>query len=169
MENVKEKKSIFKKWWFWLIIALIVVIIISSSSGSETPTNEGGNQPSAEQSSSTTETQKPAETVSYEKVELQTMLNELKSNALKAEKTYKDKNVELVGKISNFDSDGKYISIEPVNADEWNFDRVQCYIKDDAQLDFLLEKEVGDSITVKGKIKSIGEVLGYSLNIDEVF
>ena len=75
----------------------------------------------------------------------------------------------MVGKISNFDSDGKYISIEPVNADEWNFDRVQCYIKDDAQLDFLLEKEVGDSITVKGKIKSIGEVLGYSLNIDEVF
>ena len=36
-----------------------------------------------------------------------------------------------------------------------------CYIKDD-------EKNVGDTVTVKGKVKSIGEVLGYQLDIKEV-
>ena len=44
-----------------------------------------------------------------------------------------------------------------------------CYIKTEAHEEFLIEKNVGDTITIKGKVKSIGEVLGYSIDIDEVF
>ena len=84
-------------------------------------------------------------------------------------KTYQNKYVEVKGNIANFDSDGSYISIEPVNADPFDFISVMCYIKNDSQLDFLLEKSVGDTVTIKGKITSVGEVLGYSIKIEEVY
>ena len=43
-----------------------------------------------------------------------------------------------------------------------------CYIKNDSQKEFLVEKSVGDIITIKGQVKSIGEVMGYSIDIKEV-
>ena len=168
----KKKKSIFKKWWFWVIAVVAVVAIAGGSSGGDDVTEDAkpGEQSEVQTQSdhiaSTEKKEEPA--ITYEKIDLQTMLDELKSNALKAEKTYSKKHIEVVGKIANFDSDGSYITIEPVNADEWNFDTVMCYIKNDGQLDFLLEKAVGDQVTIRGQITSIGEVLGYSLNIIEV-
>jgi RecJ-like exonuclease len=150
-------KKLVKKWYFWVIV-VIVIIAVACTSNSEETTQDDSTQ------SETT----AAATLEYDVVDLQQMLDDLSSNALKAEKTYQGKYIEVVGKIKNFDSDGNYISIEPVNADEWNFETVMCYIKNEAQLNFLLEKAVGDTITIKGKITSIGEVLGYSLNIDEI-
>ena len=150
----KVKKPIYKKWWFWAIIA-VVIIAVGSSAGNEPATSD-------------TNTGKVAEEIVYEVANLQTMFDELHGNALKAEKTYNNKYVEVTGKISNFDSDGSYINIEAVNANEWNLDTAMCYIKNDDQLNFLLEKNVGDIVTIKGKIKSVGEVLGYSIDINEV-
>ncbi len=96
------------------------------------------------------------------------MFEDLKSNAMKAESNYQDKYVEFSAKIKTFDSDGKYISVEPTNADEWNFETATCNIKDDAQKNLLIEKNAGDVVTIKGKVTSIGEVLGYSIEIIEV-
>ena len=97
------------------------------------------------------------------------MFDDLDANAMKAESTYNNKYVEFSCKIANFDSSGKYIGVEPVNASEWNFITAICYIKNDNQKSFLIEKNVGDVITIKGKVKSIGELLGYSLDIKEVY
>ena len=107
-------------------------------------------------------------TKTYEEVDIQVMLDALDSNALKAEKDYQGKYVKITGKIANFDSDGRYISIESVDASEWNFVTVMCYIKTDEQRNFLMEKSKGDTVVIKGKITSVGEVLGYSLNIEEI-
>lgn len=111
----------------------------------------------------------PAEEIVYEVVDLQTMFDDLDGNAMKAETKYQKKYVEFECKINSFDSDGSYISVEPVNASEWNFTTAMCYIKNDTQKEFLIEKSVGDSITIKGKVKSIGEVLGYTIDINEVY
>lgn len=158
-------KSIFKKWWFWVIIFVVAIAIIGSSTDSTESAADSA-------VTDTTATETPAvdttSTVVYEKVDLQQMLDDLDTNALKAEKTYQDKYIQIACKIANFDSDGKYISVEPVNASEWNFITAMCYIKNDAQLDFLLEKSVGDTVTIEGKVISIGEVLGYSINIDQI-
>lgn len=167
VENKPVKKPIFKKWWFWVIIAVVVLVIIGSSGGSES-----GETPSGGADSTQSEVDSPSkqeEKINYEKVDLKTMMDDLDANALKAEKTYQDKYVEVVGKIVNFDSDGAYISIQPVDANEWSFDSVQCNIENDAQRDFLLEKKTGDTVTIKGQIVSIGEVLGYSVEIAEVY
>lgn len=81
----------------------------------------------------------------------------------------KNKNIEFTAKIKSFDSDGKYITVEPENADEWNFETAMCYMKNDEQKNYLIEKNAGDVITVKGTVKSIGELLGYSIDIAEVY
>ena len=155
--GAKNKKPIFKKWWFWVLVVIVIAIIGSS----------GGNDSSENSSQGTDTTQ--SEEIIYESVDLGIMIDELNDNALKAEKTYNNKRIEFEGKISNFDSDGSYISVKPQNADAWNFYTAMCYIKNDEQLNFLLEKNVGDIVTIKGKVKSVGEVLGYSIDIAEVY
>lgn len=106
--------------------------------------------------------------IQYEQVGLQDMLDELNTNALRAEAKYQDKHIEITGKIKLFDSDGKYIAIVPCGASDWSFDTVQCYLTDPTHKAFLLEKNVGDVVTIKGKVSSIGEVLGYSVKIAEI-
>ena len=159
VQETKKKKSLFKRWWFWVIIGFVLTVIVIGSSGNDSTVNSTPSDDNAP-------TQKVE--IVYEPVDLRTMLDELDENALKAERTYQDMYVEIVGRIRNFDSDGSYISIEPVNADAWDFTTVTCYIKNDDQLDFLLEKSVGDTVTIQGQITSIGEILGYSINIATV-
>lgn len=155
--GAKNKKPLYKKWWVW-VLAVVVIAVIGSAGGNDS--NEGTSQ-----GNTTTQT----EEIVYEIVDLGVMIDELNNNAMKAEKTYQNKHIEFAAKISSFDSDGDYVSVEPVNADAWNLYTAMCYIKNDEQLNFLLEKNVGDTVTIKGKVKSIGEVLGYSIDIAEVY
>ena len=43
---------------------------------------------------------------------------------------------------------------------------IQCYIKNDEQKKAVSEMNVGQDIIVRGKCTDVGEVLGYSLDID---
>lgn len=153
----KIKKPIYKKWWFWVLIVVIIAIVGGSSGDNETSTN------------TTDKTSKTEDQIVYEIVDLQTMFDDLRGNAMKAETKYQKKYVEFECEINSFDSDGSYISVEPVGAGEWNFTTAMCYIKNDSQKEFLVEKNVGDTITIKGRVKSIGEVMGYSIDINEVY
>ena len=75
--------------------------------------------------------------------------------------------MELTGRLNVIDSSGKYISFVPTD-DEFAIMGVQCYIKTEEQKAAVMEMSIGDTLVVKGKIKDVGEVLGYSLDIDEV-
>ena len=152
----KVSKPIFKKWWFWAIIVIIIIAISGGSADDAGKTDTSSNE---------TKTEAP---IVYEAQDLSVMFEDLKSNAMKAEEKYKNKNIEFSAKINNFDSDGKYIGVKAVNSDEWDFNSAMCYIKNDKQKEFLINKNIGDTITIKGKVKSIGEVLGYSIDIAEV-
>lgn len=161
----KVKKPFYKKWWFWCLVVVVVIAVVSSSGNSdEAPIT--GDEVAATGGETVSD---KTEEIQYELVDLQTMFDDLDANAMKAENNYKKKYVEFECKIKSFDSDGTYISVEPVNASEWNFITAMCYIKNDTQRSFLIEKNVGDRIKVKGKVKSIGEILGYSIDINEVY
>lgn len=43
-----------------------------------------------------------------------------------------------------------------------------CYIKSDEQLDKVKELSTGDDVTVGGKVTGIGEIMGYSIDIDYI-
>jgi len=161
--KAKSKKPFYKKWWFWVIIAIAVIVMASGSDDNRSEASNGNSAVVDTDASPDMDT-----TPTYVDVDLQTMLDDLNANALKAEKTYQNQLVAVTGKIANFDSDGAYITIEPVSADEWNFETVMCNIQDDTQLDFLLKKSVGDVVTIKGEVTDIGEVLGFIICIDEL-
>ena len=151
----KKQGGIFK----WIVVVVVAIALISSFTGGDDETKK---------TSSSAETNKKEEQViEYTACTVGEMMDMLENNALKAETTYKDKYVEVTGRLSTIDSDGKYISLLPVD-DEWAIIGVQCYIKTDEQKSHVAEMSTGDTITVRGKITQIGEVLGYSLNIDSI-
>ena len=163
--NCRKKQGGILKW---IIVVIIAIVAISAFTGGDDETKKD-NTPSETKKESTSDenNQKEEQIIEYTTCTVDEMMEMLESNALKAETTYQDKYVEVTGKLSTIDSDGKYISLTPVH-DEWAFNGVQCYIKTDEQKSQVAEMSTGDTITVKGKITSIGELLGYSLDIDSI-
>ena len=140
------------------VLCCVAVLVICMAHPNDL---KGGDQASNPTNAATTSPQ-----IQYEKVDLQAMLDELDANALRAEETYQDKYIEIIGEIISFDSDGKYISIVPCGGSVWS-EWVQCFT-DPTQKAFLLEKNVGDVVTIRGEVVTIGEVLGYQIDIAEI-
>ena len=91
----------------------------------------------------------------------------LENNAAAAQDTYKGKYFEITGRLGTIDSDLKYISLLSTT-DDWDLVGVHCTIKNQATKDVVKTLSKDQTITVKGKITDVGEVLGYYLNIDEI-
>jgi len=155
--GVKVKKPFYKKWWFIIFAAIIVIAVISSS---------GGNNNTSNSDDSVTK-QSDKKEIEYTEYSVAQMISDLEENALKAENTYKNKYVKITGELTNIDSGGKYISLYADN-DSFSLHSVQCYIKSDEQKNAVMNMSIGDTITVKGKVTDIGEILGYQLNIDSI-
>ena len=132
----------------------------SSSSSNETTTNNNDN------GSKVTETTKPAEKT-YTKVSVDDLEEALENNAASAKDTYKGKYLEITGKLGTIDSDLKYISLDSMTK-EIDFTGIHCTIKDNQTKETVKTLSKGQTIIVKGKIKDVGEVLGYYLDIDEI-
>ncbi len=92
---------------------------------------------------------------------------DLESNAAAAKDKYMDKYVEITGELSNIDSDGNYISLTDPG-DEWDLVGIMCYIETDEQLDKVKALSTGDDVTVGGKVTNVGEIIGYSIDIDYI-
>ena len=103
----------------------------------------------------------------YIETTAQELLDALNNNALKAQNTYKDQMLSISGKLSNIDASGKYINIEPEN-DSFSLSSIQCYIKSDDIKNIVSQLSIGDSLVIKGKCKDVGEVLGYSIDIESI-
>lgn len=161
--GAKNPKPIYKKWWFWVLLVLIIGGIGGAAGGGKKSSSPVAQveEKQTEQSSSQSSPQAEPSYVSYT---VDQLMDDLNSNALKAQETYKGKYVSLSGKLSNVDSSGKYISITAAN-DSFAIIGVQCYIKSSDQKEKIMSMTTGDLITVRGQIKDVGEVLGYSLDI----
>ena len=150
------------------VAAVVVIGIIGVASGGgsngDTKSKTGAAAEAGAKVTTAETTTAPIEYIIYS---VDDMMSDLKANALKASEKYKDQYVEITGKLSNIDSSGKYIDLKPAN-DEFVILGVQCYIKNDDQKNKVMEMSKGDTVTLKGKITKVGEVMGYSLNIDEI-
>ena len=94
------------------------------------------------------------------------LVDELENNALNAKDSYEGRNVEITGRVEVIDASGKYICLYPVD-NEWSFISVQCFVVNKEQINYIKKISNGDIITLRGKITSVGEILGYALNIHE--
>ena len=152
----KVKKPIYKKWWFWLIV-VIVVVAISSSSNDTNTTNPTSSSTSTESN----------ETIEYTVVDIDELEDALTNNAAAAKDKYKGKYVEIKGRLGTIDADLKYISLLSIT-DEWDFSGIHCSIKNNEQKEVVKTLSKDQTITIKGKITDVGEVLGYYLDIIEI-
>lgn len=97
------------------------------------------------------------------------MLDDLESNALKAENTYKNQYIQFTGYLDQIDSSGAYITVKALDADEWDFmDYIECGIETEEQKNAIMEMNSGDKVTVKGKVTMVGDVLGYYVDMDSI-
>ena len=104
---------------------------------------------------------------SYAEADIDVLLNDAKNNAAKANKDYKGKYVKIVnGDVFNIESNAKYISIE--GSDPYTLIHVQCYPKNDQVKDAMINLSKGQTVTVYGKITDVGEIMGYSLDMDKI-
>lgn len=179
-KNGRELKEDVPYFFAWIIIAAIIVIFIfgavngtdnNGDTTSDTNITSGETATDTNAASGKTENKTQDNTkevnIEYLDVTVDELAAELRDNALRAEQNYNNKYVAVRGKLSNIDSSGKYISIEELY-NEFSFDRIQCYIKNPEQKEIVVNLNNGDYITVYGKITRVGEVLGYSLDIDDI-
>ena len=160
--GAKNKKPIYKKWWFYAILVIILLGGMLSQGDGNTSLE---NKASDSHDSSAITAPSPVQYTHYKVTELFDVLNE---NALNAKNMYKGQYVELEGYLGTIDSDGKYIAIDAGDDMDYLFESIQCYMKSDEQKQIVMSLKSGDPIIIRGRITDVGEVLGYTLNIDSI-
>lgn len=148
----------------WVVLAVVAVGVIGAVGG-----NSDSNTTSSSSTSAKTESAKEVDTpvpIEYTAVSVNDMMSDLDSNAMGASDKYKGKYLEITGKLSNIDAAGKYIDL--MADGDFEIIGVQCYIKNDDQKSKIASMSKGDTVTLKGKCTDVGEVLGYSLDIEEI-
>ncbi len=167
--GAKNKKPLFKRPWFIILVIIVVLGIIGGAMSGGDDSSAPADDQSADQvlqDESKDEGDVKEEKIEYESVTADQMMDDLDSNAAAAKDTYDGKYVAVSGKLGTIDSDGAYIDVMP--DDEYAFLGVTCYIQNDDQLEQVKSLNAGDSLTVKGKVTDVGEVLGYYLDIDSI-
>ena len=168
-----RKKQGMPKWLIVLIVIVLLAIIGSAAGGSgsksaeQTKTTSNVSDDASAETTTTKQNTSDEAAISYTAVDVSTMMDELKDNAMKAEDKYNGQYLEITGKLSNIDSKGKYIDLVS-DSDDFAIMGVQCYIKDDDQKEKVMEMSKDQIVTIKVKIKDVGEVMGYSADIQEI-
>ena len=154
--GAKNKKPIWKRVWVWILAVIILVAAIGGMTG-----NSNTNDSSSSADIDNSAIQEP---VNYIAVSVADMMDMLNANALKAENTYNGQYLEITGRLNVIDSDGSYIALY---GGDFDFIGVQCYVKNDEQLNFVMNMVTGDTYTVRVKITDVGEIIGYQADIIE--
>lgn len=149
--NCRKKQSGKLKW---IILAIVILCVVGAITG--------GSEDGASKMEATTEKKK----VEYQECSVDQMMRDLEDNAASASETYKGKYLKITGRLGNIDSDMAYIGLYP--DDDLAITGVQCYIQNDKQEEAVKKMSKGDEVTLKGKCTDVGEVLGYSLDIEEI-
>lgn len=139
------------------VIAVVIAVSLCGlfGCGGSSDANSGGETSSSEKAS-------------YRAYSVSKLMKDLDKNAASAQEKYKDKNVAVTGRLGNIDASGDYIDLYPKDND-YAFVGVQCYTHGDEAIVKKVKKlKKGKTYTVKGKITDVGEVLGYSLDIDSI-
>ena len=180
LDKAKESAASKPKGFsFGKLIGIVVVVLIVISVFGQCSDDDSDNDPSdksdnkqavVEEPDTDFTEEEPIEeepvNVDYIGITVDELYQELKDNALRAETKYQDAYLELTGNLVSIDSDGKYFSLEEIGAIYGS--SVLCDITDNAQKEKIMEHNKGDTITIKCQVTTIGEIMGYSVDVIEV-
>lgn len=162
--GAKNKKPFFTKPWFIAIVVVFIIGAVASGGKSRSTNTNKANSDASEVKDTVAESTAP--TVEYTSYTVDDLMAQLEGNALKASNDHKGENVRITGKLGVIDSSGKYITLYPDT--DFAIIGVQCYIKNDDTKAKVAELSKDSLVTLTGKITDVGEILGYSLNIDNI-
>lgn len=163
----KDPRNFFQKHPVITVVLIIFVIGIVGASFSSNTNNSNLIAVSGDTNNSiSTDTNKPIE---YYTVSIDELNDELEKNAATAKQKYNGQYVEITGILKTIDSDLKYIGVYSTT-DAWDLRGIHCSIKNQEQRNIITNTNISikDTITVKGKITDVGEILGYFLDITEI-
>lgn len=110
----------------------------------------------------------PDENIVYENVSIEDLTNLLDKNAARATQTYEGKYIEFIGDIYVIDARGEYFTVVAKQHQLFMPDSIHCSIEQNKHKQFIINKNVGDSIRVKGKVRRVGEIMGYRVDVMEL-
>ena len=147
------------------IASFVLVGVINSDSNSGSSSSSNYSSSSSSSSSSSKQVQEPAK--NYAEANIAVLLDDAKNNAAKANRDYKGKFVKIVGGfVFNIESNARYIQLE--GSDPYTFIHVTCRPKNDQVKNAMINLSNGQQVTVYGKITDVGEIMGYSLDLEKI-
>lgn len=157
----REKKIIII---FSIVCAVLFILMII---GFATGGSSGSSYVSDGSSYSDSSDTEAVATGNYEEITADELIDALEENAAAAKDKYVDRSFAITGKVSNIDNDCDYIDLEPTN-DDFTLYFIQCYTTTEDQKAAVKQLKNGQTLTVKGTISDVGEVLGYEVIIDSI-
>lgn len=168
--QVKAEKAFAKAtrpWWkkkrVWLGAVLLLVVIGAFANLNKTSDPSGAAPASGGTAGQPAAPQKPAEPPI--EVTAAKLLADLDANSLAAAETYNGKMVKVTGTLSVIDSSGKYFSLK--GDKEFSLQSIRVDIKPEHQAAVKAFKKE-QKVTVTGKVKDVGEIIGYAIQADTI-
>jgi|LFRM01.1.fsa_nt_gb hypothetical protein len=154
-QNTPAKKPFYKRWWF-MVIGIIILYSIGSSaiddanknSQSQSVTGVTKEETSIQKEETPKETEKIDPQITITSVEL---TKEYSDNEVAADAKYKDKVMEVSGKVSAIDNgvmDNEIII--RLSDGQYDFNSTWCYMKE-SERDEAIALKKGQQITLIGK------------------
>ena len=149
----KDQRNFFKKHKIItgiLVLFLIGIINSALKDDTTTPTNTTNNTPVAKQE------------IEALKISAIDLAKQYVDNEVKADKDYKDKLIEVNGKITEIGVSFGQTYIVLSSGVDFSLTNIQCFFDDKAEIDKISDLNKGDTVTVQGTVD------GKSLNVGVV-
>lgn len=150
------------------VLAVLFVGCVATTSDETTTTSPEVSSPATEPEATTepAPTTEPVEPEPALEVSAAEMIDTLEGNALNAKNTYEGKRVTVTGVVGNIDASGGYFSLDP-EPDAFILTGIQVQT-DERFLDQVATFTEGQPVTVTGTVTSVGEILGYSIEAEDI-
>lgn len=153
------KKPFYKRWWFILIVIILLLGFLASKLGNE-------KKDSASAPAQATETKKQDEPKAEPALDISAadLAKAYEDNEVNADKQYKDKMVNVTGKIVDISVVLGNTAVTLSDGKDFSLNLVHCSFKDQAEIDKVAKLKKGETITINGKVegKSVSVVINDS-------
>ena len=149
----KDQRNFFMKHKVLTVIGVIVILGVLGSAGGKKSSTTATTETKTE---TATKTEIKEEAIKVSAVDL---AKAYEDNEVSADKSYKDKTVEVSGKISDIGVVVGQTYVVLSAEKDFAITNVQCFFKEQAEIDKVANLKKGDTCTIQGKVD------GKSINV----
>lgn len=152
----KDQRNFFMKHKVLTVILALVILGVLGSAGGKKNSTTATAPATGTKTETATKTEVKEEAI---KVSAVTLAKAYEDNEVSADKSYKDKTVEVSGKISDIGVIAGQTFVVLSAEKDFAITNVQCFFKEQAEIDKVANLKKGDTCTIQGKVD------GKSMNV----